>query len=425
MKRILITGAGNLRNNGIYAMVVGVYQGFLQKNCSTKFYMLSARKKEDEDILQNTNITVLEKHWFLRRKNKFFFAFGVFEDIFLLALGRFFNIKSKQQSLNVYKTCDLVIDLSGDSISSDYGNYSLFFALYEIFLGIVAKRKVILLGQTLGPFKGKLTRLITKYILKRTDKIVLREEKSKEYLDKIGFSHNNIVLSGDNAFLLEPDFDSAKKVLSKENIVLDDSKLIGFSPSCLIYNWFKDPLSSEDKQKEYLRQLSLLIDSLIMKYHYKIVFIPHVVLPYGDDSKICREIYNNVKNKDMVHLIENYYNGSVLKAIMSRLHFMIAFRMHAAINALSIGVPTACWAYNYKFQGIIGKKLGLSKYIIDIRECTLKQGVEKLESVVDNLNKDRQATKILIDKNVLKEKEKAMQNIEMALELLNQNSQNT
>lgn len=65
----------------------------------------------------------------------------------------------------------------------------------------------------------------------------------------------------------------------------------------------------------------------------------------------CREVYNNLKNKANVILIDKDLIAPQVKYIISRMSFFIGTRMHANFAAIYTGVPLFGLAYSYKFQG--------------------------------------------------------------------------
>lgn len=418
MKTILITGAGNLKNNGIYAMVMSVYQNVQKKRKDVNFYMLSQRKKEDSEILKSTSIKTLDYDWHLKRKNRMIFIVNIIWNMVFLYISNFLNLKSKSETLNAYRRCDLILDLSGDSISTDYGRFSLFFALYSVFLGIVAKKKIIMLAQTMGPFHDRISEKIAKYILNRVGLIVLRENKSKNYLNKINLKkRKELIVTNDVGFLLEPDFVKAKKALKNENVFMAKGNIIGLSPSDIIYHWLTNS-SGKINKNSYIVKMAEFIDKLILDYNYELILIPHVFLSYNNDQKICEAIYRNLKYKSKVHLLGSYYNAAILKAIMAETKFLISFRMHAAVGALSMKIPVICWSYNDKFEGIIGNKMKLNDYVIDIRKGDMDKALEKTKQAIIKLEKNYSQIKNMVAKRVKQAEKESMQNINIVLKEL-------
>lgn len=418
MKKILIIGAGNLRNNGIYAMVRSLYAGVIERKKDVKFYMLSSRLMEDREALGLIDIEVVEDPWFRNRKKRVLFLSSVFGAILYIIINRFWSRKSNEKALNIYRECDLIVDLSGDSITTDYHYISLLLIFYRIYLGKLAGKKVILLSQTIGPFDNFILRRLAVFILNRVDLIVLRERKSEKYLRKLKIGSEKVMVTGDLAFLLDADFIQAQKVISEQKLEfleVEGRVVIGLSPSSIIYNWFKDGIESEEKRARYIKQVSEFIDWMVTEHQCEVLLIPHVVLEYSNDLEVCKDLIFNVSNKTKVHLINGYYNAATLKAIMSKLKFLISFRMHAAIGALSMEVPAICFSYNDKFEGIIGENLGLKDFVIDIRERSIVQGIERLKVAVGTMESNYVSMKDRVKSVIKREKIKSYKNIDIVI----------
>lgn len=418
-KQILVTGTGNLFNNGEFAMLHSLYQALSRVRPGIKFFVLSSRKSDNEHLVMETNIKLLDEPCNLV-SGKFPFLFSIIQSIMVVLYARCAKVRPAKEELKTYIDCDLIIDLSGDGVSTDYTWLSLYLRLYMIFLGKLAGKRVILLAQTIGPFQGKINKIVSRVILNMADLIVLRESRSKDVLESLGVRNpQKIRVTADLAFLLEPRLEDAEELMIREGIPIDvPGKLVGLSPSCIISSWFKDELPPDEKQVVYLNQLSDELDNLIDKYGFKLVLIPHVMASYSNDLDICREIYERMKHKKSVIMIKHFYDAAVLKAVMGQLRFLIAFRMHAAIGALSMGIPAVCWSYNDKFEGIIAEKLGLESYVIDIRKHYIKDAVRKLHDCVSDLEQHYDSVKSDIQKKVKIEKKEAANNIEIVLDAL-------
>ncbi len=411
--KILFTGAGNLKNNGIYAMVISTYHQIQKHQPDCEFYLLSRNTVEDGQVLQNRAIKIVDEYWFKLKRNKLRLFTNFFYNLIILFISRYHKrIKIRNKTLKAYQECDLIIDLSGDSISTDYGNHALVLALYSIFLGLVSGKKVILYCQTIGPLNNGFLMRLTRLILNRVHEIILREHRSFDYLQRINITNKRIMVSTDCAFLLEPVFNNLETIIKENNLeFIKESKVIGFSPSSLIYKWFKDSVGDREMEAIYIEKIARMFDEISKKYNYKILFIPHVTLEWTNDRDICVGIYNSMNNKDRVIILQKDYKADELKALMMFCHIYIAFRMHAAIGATSMGIPTICFSYNDKFEGVIGENLGLMEFIINVREYTLTESISFLIQKIDHVLQNHDHIKQLIARNVSFAERQARENV--------------
>ena len=239
------------------------------------------------------------------------------------------------------KQIELVAAINGgDGFSDIYGTQTFISRLFDTDLAIKFKLPLILLPQTIGPFESRNNSLIAERILRYASKIYLRDDKYIVKLNDIGLSYE---MAKDLSYYMQPqrwDID-----------VIDDS--IGLNISGLTYS---NKFRTLSDQFEYY---PLLIERLIIFFQGKgkhIYLIPHsynYIEPElnNDDMVACREVYNNLKNKENVILIDKDMISPQVKYIISRMSFFIGTRMHANFAAIYTGVPLFGLAYSYKFQG--------------------------------------------------------------------------
>src|SRR5262249_7416640 len=96
---------------------------------------------------------------------------------------------------HIYDSDLLVSMAGGDSFSDIYGFGRFLYVALPQLLVIFAGKRLILLPQTLGPFRGRLTRAIAKYILSRADTVYSRDQQGLRDLQMLtGDSDNGVRL---------------------------------------------------------------------------------------------------------------------------------------------------------------------------------------------------------------------------------------
>jgi polysaccharide pyruvyl transferase WcaK-like protein len=158
--------------------------------------------------------------------------------------------------------------------------------------------------------------------------------------------------------------------MHEENI--DKNKiLIGVALShevlCKAFPLFKNEIMIYEKA---ITEIALLLDNLIEKFGAIIVFIPHCIEPYWqrDDRVVAKDIYNLMKNKHNVRLINKEYSPQELKGILGQLDLLVSTRVHAAISALSTGTPSILLKHSMdkRPDRLVGKNLNQEKWIYDV-----------------------------------------------------------
>lgn len=297
-----------------------------------------------------------------------------------------------------YADSDLIIDIVGDSLNDIEGVVSFLFNCYAICIGLIAKKKVIIYPQSIGPFNSLLGRTLAKRILNGVQYIFVREEITYQYL--LDYKINTpICKSPDIVFLLPvSSHEEISKILIKEEIQISFKPTIGISANELMRTLLK-----KNDYENYIKELSTLINNIVESYDAIVILIPHVFTPNNDDRIINEILYTNVKDniKPNLKLIRNIYSPEELKGIISQCDIFIGARMHANIAALSMCVPTLALAYSHKTHGIM-QLLGQKDYICDIKNVTGKELASKFGILWENRNKVR--NELFVNKEILYEK---------------------
>lgn len=228
----------------------------------------------------------------------------------------------------------------GDGFSDIYGERLWNSRLREIKFAMKTKTPLILLPQTIGPFKNAQILAEAKQIMEYADKIYVRDTQYAKKLDKMGIKYK---LTNDLSAYMKPepwDID-----------IKPDS--IGINVSGLAYsNNFRDLAGQFAAYPE-------LMTKLVRHFQKKgktVYLIPHA---YGyndpewdnDDMISGREFYNSLEDKTNVILIDKDLISPQVKYVISKMSFFIGTRMHANFAAIFTKVPVFGLAYSFKFQG--------------------------------------------------------------------------
>ena len=266
----------------------------------------------------------------------------------------------------------------GDGYSDIYGDRTFLCRLGDINNALIEKIPVVFLPQTLGPFNSDDLRNYANLILSKAEGVYIRDEKYIEELNRIGVSYK---LSKDLSAYMQPE---PWKFECKPNS-------IGINVNGLCYsNQFKS-LSGQ------FCLYPLLINRIIMYFQKKglsVYLIPHsynISNPEvaNDDVIACREVYNNLDNKNNVYLIDNDLTAPQIKYSISKMSFFIGSRMHANFAAIYSNVPLFGLAYSYKFagaftsNGLDGEKQTVM--INNIQEKDIDDIIKKIESFYNSV----------------------------------------
>jgi len=298
--------------------------------------------------------------------------------------------------IRTMKQTSLFINGGGNLIQDVTSTRSLIYYLTTIYLAKRIGLKVMLYANGIGPVGRNINRYFTSRIINLVDVITLREEASGLELSALGIKKPEIIVTADPALgLLPVDSDEVAKIFSKEGIS-SDCPLVGFS----IRKW-----AGYDNYSPIIAQTA---DYLEEKYNAKSVFIP---LHFPSDLSVAEDIASKMKHTPFI--LKNRYDIDKTLGIIKRMDLILGMRLHALIYAVSLSVPAIGLIYDPKVQGFLEYvKQPSGGNVADLK-------LDKLKKLIDEIwSKKNEIKKQLDDGNKLL-KQKAFENAEIAIELLN------
>jgi polysaccharide pyruvyl transferase WcaK-like protein len=231
------------------------------------------------------------------------------------------------------------------------------------------KKPLILLPQTLGPFKGLMARAIGRYIMRRASMVYSRDQTSFEEAGRLlGNQRNKLRFSHDMAFVLEPVRpDEAKLADLPQRDVC--TPLIGINVSGLLLMGGYNHDNMFGLKADYARLLHEVIDRFVREYKANVILVPHV---FGNDAEsdtlACSQIFQQLQPKygKRLHLLRGDFNQHEIKYVIGQCDFFLGSRMHACIAALSQSIPAVCLAYSRKFIGVM-ESIDCAELVTDLR----------------------------------------------------------
>ena len=312
------------------------------------------------------------------------------------------NLANRNPCFKTLYDTDLVVDITGgDSFSDIYGFKRFFLGFLCKWLVTFSGKKLVLLPQTYGPFKGRTTRLMARYVVNHASMVYSRDKSSIEYITKLS---RNLVKNGKVGFVPDVAFvlDSRKPenigVGVLENKPAKDSVLIGLNISGLLFNGGYTRDNMFGLKTDYPELVYRIIDSVLADKKSVVLLVPHVFHPPGhveSDSEACAKVYEAVSSKyrDRIFQVSGSYNQNEIKYVIGKCDFFIGSRMHSCIAALSQCIPAVGLAYSRKFQGVF-ESVGLGNCVADAYQCskdvllsTIRAAFDGRDQIRTHLNK--------------------------------------
>jgi polysaccharide pyruvyl transferase WcaK-like protein len=278
----------------------------------------------------------------------------------------------------------------GDSFSDMYGGVRFLIGCLPGLSAILLRKDLVLLPQTYGPFRFKISEFLARCILRRSSRILARDAESCAWVNRIlagRHDKRNVRICPDVAFVLgkcRPEKPDTVPPLDRNGY----GTLIGVNVNGLVYNGGYTRNNMFALKCDYRLLMHLLVQRLLENACVHMLLIPHTFVPPGDvnsDVEACRQIVASFPGavKDRLHLVARPYDQHEIKSIIGLCDFFIGSRMHACIAALSQGIPTLAVAYSPKFAGVF-QVIGVEDMVIDARRVETETALEEIRQHFQN-----------------------------------------
>lgn len=295
------------------------------------------------------------------------------------------------------KSADMIWDISeGDSFSDIYGTKRFIKHSLLKLTAINLKKKLIVMPQTLGPFKRSWVKSIAKRVISNADTVFVRDELSKEIVTNELNIKRDIIYIPDMAFYMKPN-----KNISIDKFIKDSDKVkVGLNVNALLYSGGYNGKNMFGFKVDYADLIDSIIEKIVKLENVELILIPHVItkeFEVEDDLRVCSNIAANLSRKFNCNIksLDREYREDEIKSIIGGCDFFIGSRMHSCIGAISTKVPTVPIAYSRKFIGV-WEKLKLGYCVTDPR----KQSKEEILNKVLELYSKRTEIKNTLEKEI-------------------------
>lgn len=402
MKVFLLGASFNTRNMGVGALTAGAIKCILNWNPEAEIGILDYAKAGEFHNFAFKGREVLVKLVNIRFSKKLFLPNNIALLIFLAAFARIMpegirrRIIDENAILSELHSADMAVSIAGgDSLSDIYGLGRFIYVALPQLLVILMGKQLIQLPQTYGPYRSRLSRAVTRFLLDNSTMVYSRDyEGVAEARRLLGISGKGekVLFCHDVGFVLDPVKPESMAVeVAAFDCAGEASSVVGLNVSGLLYmgGYTRDNMFG--LRLDYRLLVREVIDFLITRKRAQVVLIPHV---FGgsehpeSDAEACRKVYDELKaayggNLSLVHGV---YAPGEIKHIIGMCGFFIGSRMHSCIAALSQGVPAVAIAYSDKFKGVM-ETVGRGSSVAD--PCSLDS--EGVLGIIEKAYEERAA----------------------------------
>ena len=271
----------------------------------------------------------------------------------------------------------LAVDITGgDSFSDIYGLRRLCIGCLRKWLVLLYGKRLVMLPQTYGPFKGRMARALARSILRRADVVYSRDLECLGYARQILGDRlaGKARFSPDVAFVLDPRVPAELGIVPSAEMRTQGPVVVGLNVSGLLYSGGYTHDNMFGLKADYPNLVRQVARRLLDRQGVVVLLVPHV-FPAGDmecesDPKACRRLYEALcpEYPGRVFLAQGHYDQAEVKYVIGLCDFFVGSRMHACIAAMSQGIPAVGLAYSKKFKGVFDT-VGVGDCVVDLRAC--------------------------------------------------------
>jgi polysaccharide pyruvyl transferase WcaK-like protein len=219
----------------------------------------------------------------------------------------------------------------------------------------------ILSGQTIGVFKDRTSKSLSRWGLKKARRIYLRDpEDSAAALQQIGVPPAKVKSTFDDALYYKVSSKVIPRVVSKNDCFSFTKPYIAVN----VHYWGQSPASSRD----IMRHIAGSLDSIITAHDLQVAFIP---MSRSDEAAI-HEVAQLMQKPSAI--IDHGYDIDAAIDTIRSAAFCLTMKHHPIIFAMGGGVPTIAMAFDdYYFH----KNRGALK-IFALENCLIYCAPEQL-----------------------------------------------
>ena len=307
-----------------------------------------------------------------------------------------------------FAAADLVVDLSGDMLTEDYGPHVAWSHFLPLLRAARAGTPYMICAQSIGPFRHTLP--IARRIINGAAAVTVRDAISADYLRAIGIAPDKIVQTADMAFLLPTALRDASLDLIRHCGLDPQRPIVAVSLSRLVARRYDARMG----QGAFVALMQAELARLVAEYGVQLLFVAHVTGPAAskDDRVIAREVLAGLDQQSCA-LLDRDARPEQLKGVIACCTATIGCRMHANIASLSSTVPVLAISYSHKTPGIM-QACGLGEMVLDVDHFDPAD----LRSAIARLLDQREALAAQMAQPVQAQKAAAMGNIDIIVQQL-------
>lgn len=378
MRNIIISGGGFV-NKGAQAMTYITILELHKRFPNHHIYVLTAESIDCADFGTMADcVSLLSWHPM---------KFAAAQDSIVLKLMcSTVNRNEYKETVSIYRNCELMVDISGYALGSDWSEKICSDFLDNIEYAKAFDIPVVLLPQSFGPFDYEKDSSIDKRsaaLLPYVKYICAREQDGYDSL-KEKYHLTNVLLKPDIVLSSSLDLNQlitgsqitipeikhgSVAVIPNENIV----RLLGEEQTLIMYKF--------------------IIDHLLEKRR-----TVYIISHSNNDVEFCQSIKGIFSDKKSVNCLSQDYSCVVFNEMVKRFDFCIASRFHSIVHSYKNGIPCIAIGWAVKYRDLL-YRFSQGQYLFNIdKPIEQEKLLASIDQMIDNrYNESSIITEMLSD----------------------------
>lgn len=351
MKNIIITG-GELFNKGAQAMTFIAVDEMKKRFPDHQILVLSEmdlqrpQKEREQYAFQFIGWYPLK---FARCQNN-----PVLRGLCLLR-----NKKELAEAEEIYRNTDLMIDISGYALGSNWGINTCNHYLDHLEFARAFQIPVYLMPQSFGPFdfNDAAGKKVDQRIagLLPTVKVICAREREGYLALKEHYHLDNVILANDLVVNNQGiNFDNIFCRRTQTELLGIENKSVAVIPNQRNYV-MADAVEVEQTYRYIIEEL--------IQNGFSVYLISHSDM----DVKICKKLKETFLTDECVFLIDQELSCIEFNELVKQFQFVVASRYHALVHALKNQVPCIALGWATKYHDLM-RQFGQEQYMLDVRQ---------------------------------------------------------
>ena len=236
---------------------------------------------------------------------------------------------------------DLLLSGGGSLMQDTTSTRSLLYYLSVIWLACLMGKPVMFYANGIGPVRQKMNRRMVRHAVERAAAVTLRDHSSCDELRTMGVKRDDLLVTADPVFRLEPDSrERALELIGRSGIPMDRPFVI-----VSVRDW--------DKAVGFPEQLAPVCDHLRRSHGLEVLFL---LMQPKNDSEMTRRVREAMEEPS--YLLEGGCSPREIMAVLGEAKLCLAMRLHTLIFAAKVATPTVGLVYDPKVESYL-RELGL------------------------------------------------------------------